>query len=107
MDSASESALIRARAQALASTGRELPVSGKRSVPGQRTRREQSQEGSSSSVIAPHGTNSCPRPRSIGNSLRSEVTISSVAYRYLVGTGRLRHQLRFGALLLTRAQEAR
>ena len=29
------------------------------------------------------------------------------AYRYLVGTGRLRHQLRFGALLLTRAQEAR
>src|SRR4029450_3736275 len=30
-----------------------------------------------------------------------------VAYRYLVGTGRLRHQLRFGALLLTRAQEAR
>ena len=30
-----------------------------------------------------------------------------VAHRYLVGTGRLRHQLRFGALLLTRAQEAR
>ena len=30
-----------------------------------------------------------------------------VAYRYLVGTGRLRHQFRFGALLLTRAQEAR
>ncbi len=30
-----------------------------------------------------------------------------LAYRYLVGTGRLRHQLRFGALLLTRAQEAR
>ena len=30
-----------------------------------------------------------------------------VAYRYLVGTGRLRHQIRFGALLLTRAQEAR
>jgi glycerol-3-phosphate O-acyltransferase / dihydroxyacetone phosphate acyltransferase len=30
-----------------------------------------------------------------------------IAYRYLVGTGRLRHQLRFGALLLTRAQEAR
>ncbi len=30
-----------------------------------------------------------------------------VAYRYLVGTGRLRHQLRFGGLLLTRAQEAR
>jgi 1-acyl-sn-glycerol-3-phosphate acyltransferase len=30
-----------------------------------------------------------------------------VAYRYLVGTGRLHHQLRFGALLLTRAQEAR
>lgn len=30
-----------------------------------------------------------------------------VAYRYLVGTERLRHQLRFGALLLTRAQEAR
>lgn len=30
-----------------------------------------------------------------------------VAYRYLLGTGRLRHQLRFGALLLTRAQEAR
>jgi glycerol-3-phosphate O-acyltransferase / dihydroxyacetone phosphate acyltransferase len=30
-----------------------------------------------------------------------------VAYRYLIGTGRLRHQLRFGALLLTRAQEAR
>jgi len=29
------------------------------------------------------------------------------AYRYLVGTGRLRHQLRFGALLLTRPQEAR
>jgi hypothetical protein len=29
------------------------------------------------------------------------------AYRYLIGTGRLRHQLRFGALLLTRAQEAR
>ena len=26
-----------------------------------------------------------------------------IAYRYLVGTGRLRHQLRFGALLLTRA----
>ena len=30
-----------------------------------------------------------------------------IAYRYLVGTGRLRHQLRFGALLLTRAQVAR
>jgi hypothetical protein len=30
-----------------------------------------------------------------------------IAYRYLVGTGRLRHQLGFGALLLTRAQEAR
>ena len=30
-----------------------------------------------------------------------------IAYRYMVGTGRLRHQLRFGALLLTRAQEAR
>ncbi|HMH50040.1 MAG TPA: lysophospholipid acyltransferase family protein [Candidatus Acidoferrum sp.] len=30
-----------------------------------------------------------------------------MAYRYVVGTGRLRHQLRFGALLLTRAQEAR
>jgi 1-acyl-sn-glycerol-3-phosphate acyltransferase len=30
-----------------------------------------------------------------------------IAYRYLVGTGRLRRQLRFGALLLTRAQEAR
>ena len=30
-----------------------------------------------------------------------------IAYRYLVGTGRLHHQLRFGALLLTRAQEAR
>ena len=30
-----------------------------------------------------------------------------IAYRYLVGTGRLRHQLRFGALLITRAQEAR
>ena len=30
-----------------------------------------------------------------------------VAYRYLVGTGRLRRQIRFGALLLTRAQEAR
>src|SRR5216110_2445886 len=30
-----------------------------------------------------------------------------IAYRYLVGTGRLRHQHRFGALLLTRAQEAR
>ena len=30
-----------------------------------------------------------------------------IAYRYLIGTGRLRHQLRFGALLLTRAQEAR
>jgi glycerol-3-phosphate O-acyltransferase/dihydroxyacetone phosphate acyltransferase len=30
-----------------------------------------------------------------------------IAYRYLVGTGRLRYQLRFGALLLTRAQEAR
>jgi len=30
-----------------------------------------------------------------------------VAYRYLVGTGRLRQQLRFGALLLTRAQQAR
>jgi hypothetical protein len=30
-----------------------------------------------------------------------------IAYRYLVGTGRLRHQLRVGALLLTRAQEAR
>ena len=30
-----------------------------------------------------------------------------LAYRYLVGTGRLHHQLRFGALLFTRAQEAR
>ena len=30
-----------------------------------------------------------------------------IEYRYLVGTGRLRHQLRFGAILLTRAQEAR
>ena len=30
-----------------------------------------------------------------------------IAYRYLIGTGRLRHQVRFGALLLTRAQEAR
>jgi hypothetical protein len=30
-----------------------------------------------------------------------------LAYRYLVGTGRLRYQLRFGGLLLTRAQEAR
>jgi glycerol-3-phosphate O-acyltransferase / dihydroxyacetone phosphate acyltransferase len=30
-----------------------------------------------------------------------------IAYRYLAGTGRLRHQLRFGALLLTRAQVAR
>ena len=30
-----------------------------------------------------------------------------IAYRYLVGTRRLRHQLRFGALLFTRAQEAR
>jgi 1-acyl-sn-glycerol-3-phosphate acyltransferase len=30
-----------------------------------------------------------------------------IACRYLVGTGRLRHQLRFGALLLTRSQEAR
>jgi hypothetical protein len=30
-----------------------------------------------------------------------------IAYRYVVGTGRLRRQLRFGALLLTRAQEAR
>jgi len=30
-----------------------------------------------------------------------------IAYRYLVGTGRLRHQLGFGALLFTRAQEAR
>jgi hypothetical protein len=30
-----------------------------------------------------------------------------IGYRYLVGTGRLRPQLRFGALLLTRAQEAR
>jgi hypothetical protein len=30
-----------------------------------------------------------------------------VVKRPLVGTGRLRHQLRFGALLLTRAQEAR
>lgn len=30
-----------------------------------------------------------------------------IAYRYVVGTGRLRHQLMFGALLLTRAQEAR
>jgi glycerol-3-phosphate O-acyltransferase / dihydroxyacetone phosphate acyltransferase len=30
-----------------------------------------------------------------------------IAYQYLGGTGRLRHQLRFGALLLTRAQEAR
>ena len=30
-----------------------------------------------------------------------------IACQYLVGTGRLRHQLRFGALVLTRAQEAR
>jgi glycerol-3-phosphate O-acyltransferase / dihydroxyacetone phosphate acyltransferase len=30
-----------------------------------------------------------------------------IAYRYVVGTGRLRHQLRFGALVLTRAQVAR
>src|SRR5687768_13833512 len=30
-----------------------------------------------------------------------------IAYRYVVGTGRLRHQLRFGALFLTRAQVAR
>jgi glycerol-3-phosphate O-acyltransferase / dihydroxyacetone phosphate acyltransferase len=30
-----------------------------------------------------------------------------VAYRYLVGTGRLSRQIRFGALLLTRAQQAR
>jgi hypothetical protein len=30
-----------------------------------------------------------------------------IAYRYLAGTERLRHQLRFGALRLTRAQEAR
>src|SRR5882762_7331980 len=30
-----------------------------------------------------------------------------IAYRYLVGTGRLRHQLRFGTLFVTRAQEAR
>jgi glycerol-3-phosphate O-acyltransferase/dihydroxyacetone phosphate acyltransferase len=30
-----------------------------------------------------------------------------IAYRYLVGTGRLHHQLRFGALFLTRAQVAR
>ena len=30
-----------------------------------------------------------------------------IAYQYLAGTERLRHQLRFGALLLTRAQEAR
>jgi 1-acyl-sn-glycerol-3-phosphate acyltransferase len=30
-----------------------------------------------------------------------------IAYRYLAGTGRLRRQLRFGALLLTRAQVAR
>jgi hypothetical protein len=30
-----------------------------------------------------------------------------VAYRFLIGTGRLRHQIQFGALLLTRAQEAR
>jgi 1-acyl-sn-glycerol-3-phosphate acyltransferase len=30
-----------------------------------------------------------------------------IAYRYLIGTERLRHQLRFGALLLTRAQQAR
>ena len=30
-----------------------------------------------------------------------------IAYRYLDGTGRLRHRLRFGALLLTRAQVAR
>lgn len=30
-----------------------------------------------------------------------------IAYRYLVGTGRLHRQLMFGALLLTRAQEAR
>ena len=30
-----------------------------------------------------------------------------IAYRYVSGTGRLRHQLRFGALVLTRAQIAR
>ena len=30
-----------------------------------------------------------------------------IAYRYLLGTARLRHQLRLGALLLTRAQQAR
>jgi glycerol-3-phosphate O-acyltransferase / dihydroxyacetone phosphate acyltransferase len=30
-----------------------------------------------------------------------------IAYRYVIGTGRLRHHVRFGALLLTRAQEAR
>jgi hypothetical protein len=30
-----------------------------------------------------------------------------IAYGYLVGTGRSRYQFRFGALLLTRAQEAR
>jgi len=30
-----------------------------------------------------------------------------IAYRYVIGTGRLRRQVRFGALLLTRAQEAR
>ena len=30
-----------------------------------------------------------------------------IAYRYVMGTGRLRHQLRFGALFLTRAQVAR
>jgi glycerol-3-phosphate O-acyltransferase/dihydroxyacetone phosphate acyltransferase len=30
-----------------------------------------------------------------------------IAYRYVIGTGRLRHRVRFGALLLTRAQEAR
>jgi glycerol-3-phosphate O-acyltransferase / dihydroxyacetone phosphate acyltransferase len=30
-----------------------------------------------------------------------------IAYRYVGGTGRLRQQLRFGALFLTRAQEAR
>jgi hypothetical protein len=30
-----------------------------------------------------------------------------IAYRYVIGTGWLRHQVRFGALLLTRAQEAR
>jgi hypothetical protein len=29
-----------------------------------------------------------------------------IAYRFRFGTGRLHHQLRFGALLLTRAQEA-